>query len=119
MQRLFSALSILFIVTALFSCKHASNPEITAEELKVHISYLASDSLKGREPGTEGDRLAAEYIRDFLKESGLELAANNGFQYFDVVRKIELGENNSFPLKNTKPLLKKILSLFRFHQTQD
>jgi hypothetical protein len=32
------------------------NPDITADELFQHISYLASDSLRGRLPGTEEDR---------------------------------------------------------------
>jgi aminopeptidase YwaD len=68
--------------------------EITIPELYEHIAYLASDDLKGRQPGTEGGKLAAEYIRDQIKKSGFKLIAENGFQYFDVIKSIKAGKNN-------------------------
>ena len=37
--------------------------EITQDELTKHIRYLTSDELAGRLTGTDGDSLAAEYIR--------------------------------------------------------
>ncbi|MGB4205769.1 MAG: M20/M25/M40 family metallo-hydrolase [Bacteroidales bacterium] len=59
-----------------------------------HIKYLSSDKLQGRYPGTEGNRLAAEYIRDHFANAGLELIYDNGFQSFDVVTGVKLiGEN--------------------------
>ena len=39
-------------------------PEITIHELKRHVVFLASDSLKGRKPGTKGGQQAAEYIKN-------------------------------------------------------
>jgi aminopeptidase YwaD len=95
MKQTYLILLVFTIAIFLTNCKHPSNPDITKEELKEHISYLASDSLKGRKPGTPGGRLAAEYIRDFFKESGMDLPAEEGMQYFDVVTNIELGENNA------------------------
>jgi len=85
----------LLALTAFFSCKNY-NPEITQQEVKDHISYLASDELKGRKPGTEGDSLSALYIKNKFKEAGLELLADNGYQYFDVITKVETGKNNAF-----------------------
>ena len=37
---------------------------ITIHELKKHLVFLASDSLKGRKPGTKGGQQAAEYIKN-------------------------------------------------------
>jgi len=47
---------------------HIDNPEISIDELHEHISFLASDSLKGRFPGTPEDRVAAEYVLDRFKD---------------------------------------------------
>jgi len=59
-----------------------------------HIKYLSSDKLQGRYPGTEGNRLAAEYIRDHFANAGLELIYDKGFQSFEVVTGVKLiGEN--------------------------
>ena len=88
----------LFLVAG---CKNY-NPEITNQELKEHISYLASDELKGRKPGTEGDSLAASYIREHFNDAGLKLLADNGYQYFDVITKVETGKNNSFEVNGEK-----------------
>jgi len=75
---------------------NAATDEITISELKDHITFLASDSLKGRKPGTPEGRIAAEYIRDQLKAIGLDLLGENGFQYFPVITGIRIGDNNSF-----------------------
>jgi len=70
------------------------NPEITAKELKADVYYLASDSLKGRKPGTPEGDLAANYIREQFRVSGLRLIADNGFQYFEIVTDVSLGNKN-------------------------
>ncbi len=68
--------------------------EITTAELKSFIQVLASDSLKGRKPGTIEILKAAEYIQTIFKLSGLQLAENNGYQYFDIVTGTEIGREN-------------------------
>lgn len=69
---------ILFLF--LLSCR--DNREVTVTELTDHISYLASDALKGRETGTAGDSLAAEYIRKELALCGFIPLTGDGFQRF-------------------------------------
>jgi len=96
----------LLIVLSLFSCKNY-NPEITSQDIKEHIGYLASDELKGRKPGTEGDSLAALYIINKFKDAGLELLADNGYQYFNVITKVETGDKNSFEINGEKAELNK------------
>ena len=71
---------------------------ITRDDLYEHVSYLASDKLEGRMTGTEGTRLAAEYIAARFKEAGLEPLGDNGtyFQEFTFPAGVELvREKNS------------------------
>lgn len=54
------------------------------QQLRVDVVYLASDLLGGRETGTEGEKLAAEYIATRFKQLGLEPAGTRGYyQPFD------------------------------------
>ncbi len=43
----------------------------SADSLKKHLSFLASDSLKGRKTGTEGQKMAAAYIAQLFSKWGL------------------------------------------------
>lgn len=45
---------------------------IKAMNLKKHLEVIASDSFQGRETGQPGIDLAADYITDFLRETGLD-----------------------------------------------
>ncbi len=73
---------------------------ITVPELYDHIAFLASDSLKGRKPGTKEGKIAAEYIAEELAQLGLLPMGDDGFQYFEVVTSISQGENNSIVFSN-------------------
>jgi hypothetical protein len=42
-----------------------------AKRLQAHVEFLASPALKGRKPGTPGNRTAAGYIIDKFQEMGL------------------------------------------------
>ncbi len=74
----------------------SANPELTVADLKAHISYLASDELRGRYPGTEGSLAAAAYIRQEFVNAGLQLLAVDGYQEFEVVTGVRIGPANSF-----------------------
>ena len=80
-------------------------PEITVQELKDHIYYLASDSLKGRKPGTPEGKLAAEYIRNQFISFGLNPIGEDGFQYFEVIMSVQPGENNRGNLNGAELIL--------------
>lgn len=55
---------------------------ITVEELKSQIYNIASDSFNGREVGSKGQKLAANYIKDFyVKEKILPGNDSTYFQY--------------------------------------
>jgi hypothetical protein len=49
--------------------------------LRVDVVYLASDLLEGREPGTKGEKLAAEYIAHRFQQIGLMPMGDNGGWY--------------------------------------
>lgn len=80
MQRILLVV-LLFVSSTLFAqIKRSAN--ITSNELLYHVSFLASDSLKGRQPGTVQDKIAAKYIRDEFREYGLTLLGKKGYQFF-------------------------------------
>ena len=94
MYKLYSFIFLLFI-----SCSFAQNqdnPEITAGEIKDHITFLASDNLKGRLTGTAEADKAAEYIAGEFRKYGLEPLMNGSyFQDFPFVAGLEKTEFNS------------------------
>ena len=52
---------------------------ITADSLRGHLSFLASDLLEGRGSPSRGLDLAAEYIAAQFRRAGLEPAGDDGF----------------------------------------
>ena len=50
-----------------------------AAYLRNHVEYLASDSLKGRRTGTEGEALAADYIASAFQRAGLQPRGTEGY----------------------------------------
>ena len=78
---------------------------ITSEDLKAHLSILASDALEGRETGERGQKMAAAYIEHYFKANNLEPivttpAGNSYLQSFDLLRVtpgntwIKIGDKN-------------------------
>ena len=52
---------------------------ITAESLRGHLSFIASDALEGRATPSRGLDLAAEYIAAQFRRAGLEPAGDDGY----------------------------------------
>jgi hypothetical protein len=52
--------------------------QASASQLKADITYLADDKLKGRQPGTEGYKMAADYVIERLKAYGVQPAGDGG-----------------------------------------
>lgn len=57
--------------------------EVTAGDLEAHLTVLASDAYEGRETGTRGAEMAAEYIAGHFESLGLE--RYDGETYFQEV----------------------------------
>jgi Zn-dependent M28 family amino/carboxypeptidase len=76
---LFLAVALLFAASPLL---RAQTVAITARELREHVTYLASDDLRGRMVGTEGCRKAAQYIATQFRQAGL--APFNGQSFYQT-----------------------------------
>ena len=51
---------------------------ILPEDIRRHITFLASDELAGRDTPSPGLEIAASYLVEFMEEAGLEPAGENG-----------------------------------------
>jgi len=68
MKKLLPFLAFLFLLG-----NTTLNAQLNREimEVKTDVVYLASDYLEGRETGTRGETIAAEYIAHRFREIGL------------------------------------------------
>ena len=53
--------------------------KITSSFLEKHLSVLASDEFEGRETTTKGQKKAAKYLSDFLKEKKIKSAIDTSY----------------------------------------
>lgn len=74
-----------------FGCKTARQDatDSPVKMIKADVVYLASDALKGREIGTDGEMAAGAYIADRFKRLGIQPMGENGtfFQTLSVDKK--------------------------------
>ncbi len=103
---LFRYTFILLLLIVIHSCSGLQDdPSFTQEEFQDHLSFLASDSLKGRYPGTPEDRVLAEYIVNEYRGAGLKILADDGLQVFEITTDLSLGDSNWFRAETTEALL--------------
>jgi aminopeptidase YwaD len=59
--------------------------KVMITNLQTHIAYLADDKLEGRRAGSNGEKLAREYISDQFQKAGLEPKGEQGWlQSFEI-----------------------------------
>lgn len=76
-------------IVALVACAQAPRTEhVEPNRLRAHMEFLASDSLRGRDTGTPGYRVAAEYVASGFRQLGLKPAGDGG-SYFQQVPLLE------------------------------
>lgn len=90
-RRIIAALVLILMSSGVFA---QVSPEILPADIGYYIKFLASDSLKGRKPGTPEAEVAASFIQQGFKNSGLTLLGENGYQKFEIVADIVLGKDN-------------------------
>jgi hypothetical protein len=103
---------ILLVATLIFlaACSPSGSPgssqsalpdsnealQVSPDALRGHIEFLASDSLRGRDTGSRGHRVAADYVAAEFTKLGLKAAGDEG-SYFQRVPMIEqkLGQGSA------------------------
>lgn len=71
-------------------------PEIRAADARVHVEALCREEMAGRLTGTEGERLATEYVAGQFRRLGLAPAGEGGsyFQEFEFTSGVALAAGN-------------------------
>lgn len=62
-------------------------PEISAEDFAQHVKTLASDEFEGRAPGSKGEQLTVDYLKQQFERLGLK--PGNGDSYFQTVPMVQ------------------------------
>lgn len=73
--------------SAVIKTKHGFGPEVSTEDLSMHIKVLASDEFGGRAPGTIGEDKTVAYLTQQFQRLGLK--PGNGDSYIQTVPMIE------------------------------
>ncbi|ASP46338.1 M28 family metallopeptidase [Cognaticolwellia beringensis] len=79
---------VAFSIVALSACnKQPTMPEqtsieevpsqVNADNIKAHIEFLADDTLQGRDTGSHGYQIAANYVKSYFKQLGLTPQGTN------------------------------------------
>ena len=76
-------------------------PIISAERMKADVSYLASDRLEGRGPGTRGEELTTEYLANEFHKCGLKPLGQRG-TYLQPVPLVRVVTSPKATLRVTK-----------------
>jgi hypothetical protein len=59
-------------------------PDVPAVNIEAHIRFLSSDYMGGRDTGSDGYEIAANYVASQMRLLGLEPAGDNGTYFADV-----------------------------------
>lgn len=83
-------------VSALLPEPDAVASAIRAQDMRVYVEALASETMQGRRTGTPGERLATAYLAEWFERIGLEPAGDDGtyFQEFEFTAGVSLGPDN-------------------------
>ena len=72
---------------------------IQPEDLRAHLSILASDEFEGRETGTPGNKKAAMYIAEQFKSFGLKAVGENNSYFQPVAFTWTMWDQNELEVK--------------------
>jgi hypothetical protein len=71
-------------------------PQVNENNIKAHVEFLADDTLLGRDTGSEGYQIAANYVKSYFKQLGLTpMGEREGFEQKVTFRKAFLEENSA------------------------
>jgi len=89
----------------------------TVTNLQAHIGYLANDKLEGRRAGTDGEKLAGEYISQKFQLAGLQPKGSEGFyQPFEIYDGKQVNKATHFIINENNLAVDKDFFPFPFSQ---
>jgi aminopeptidase YwaD len=95
----------LLITGLAFSQKLKKADKLTKDNLVAHVAFLADDKLEGRRAGSNGEKLAMEYISDKFKIIGLlPKGTDSYYQPFEINEGLQINEGTAFSI-NDKSLI--------------
>lgn len=71
-------LALLLVMGPLTAMADDPADSLLEARLEAHINFLADDLLRGRQPGTDGYTIAANYVVSQFRQMGLEPAGEDG-----------------------------------------
>ena len=83
-MRRITLLSLLLLCCTSAYCEGDREDAVLQARLEAHITFLADDLLRGRQPGTAGYDIAANYVASQFRQLGLQPAGSDG-TYFQAV----------------------------------
>jgi len=70
--------------------------KVNADNIKAHLAFLADDTLQGRDTGSQGYQIAANYVKSYFKQLGLKpMGEHGGFEQEVTFRKASLIEDSA------------------------
>ncbi|MCT8338605.1 M28 family peptidase [Flavobacteriaceae bacterium TK19130] len=85
MKSFYSLLFLFIAITGLAQTdREKTAATVDQHDIRAHIGFLSDDLLKGRETGTEGNKIAAAYIASILKSYGVQPNPKTGNYYQEV-----------------------------------
>lgn len=106
--------TIFFLLLISGLSLQAQQLQFSKTTIQKNLYFLASDSLKGRFPGTAEDKIAVLFIRDYFESYHLILTEENGLQPFTVTTSVEASSENSLNINTTNGVYGTDFSLYAF-----
>jgi Zn-dependent M28 family amino/carboxypeptidase len=123
-----NSIRAMFLLTSFFvvqisfaqrkkSPKLSKADNTTVTNLQANIGYLASDKLEGRRAGTNGEKLASEYISQKFQAAGLQPKGTDGFfQPFEIYDGKQINSATHFVINDNNLAIDKDFFPFPFSQ---
>ena len=120
-RAVFLFISLLLIQTSFAqkkkSPKLSKADNLIVTNLQANIGYLADDKLEGRRAGTNGEKLAGEYISQKFKDIGLQPKGSDGFfQSFEIYDGKQINTATHFIINDNNLVAEKDFFPFPFSQ---
>ena len=102
MLRLNLAFAFLLLANLVSAQKLKKADKITRDNLEAHIKFLADDKLEGRRAGSNGEKLAMQYISEKFKTTGLLAKGIDGYyQPFEINEGLQINEGTYLTINET------------------